>query len=49
MGNTAEEKAIVYKKFLSRKHTSDFTDSDERNQIQEIRGKEIFFNRRYRR
>ena len=39
MGNTAEEKAIVYKKFLSRKHTSDFADSDERNQIEEKKEK----------
>ena len=41
MGNTAEEKAIVYKKFLSRKHTSDFADDDNKNQIEEGKRKNI--------
>ena len=41
MGNTAEEKAIVYKKFLSRKHTSDFADDDNKNQIEERKRKNI--------
>ena len=45
MGNTAEEKAIVYKKFLSRKHTSDFadddTDDDNKNEKEEGKRKNI--------
>ena len=41
MGNTADEKAIVYKKFLSRKHTSDFADDDNKNQIEERKRKNI--------
>jgi hypothetical protein len=41
MGNTAEEKAIIYKKFLSRKHTSDFADDDNKNQIEEGKRKNI--------
>ena len=41
MGNTAEEKAIIYKKFLSRKHTSDFADDDNKNQIEERKRKNI--------
>ena len=41
MGNTADEKAIIYKKFLSRKHTSDFADDDNKNQIEEGKRKNI--------
>ena len=39
MGNTAEEKAIVSKKFLSRKHSIDFADFYEKKQIKAISGK----------
>ena len=37
--NIADEKAIIYKKFLSRKRTSDFVDSEKRNEIKEKRAK----------
>ena len=41
MGNTAEEKAIVSKKFLSRKHSIDFADFYEKKQIKAISGKKL--------
>ena len=39
MGNTAEEKAIISKKFLSRKYSIDFADFYEKKQIKAISGK----------
>ena len=41
MGNTAEEKNIISKKFLIPKHSSDFSDSEDKKQTKAISGKNI--------